>query len=148
MFELTPLALALLNWGTAPVIATRTVAADARTVHALLSNPASQACLVAGVHPLLRPHVRPRKTSNPRFLHTHVQLGHRNMLWMTAMSSVRASSSRVAAPARASLTRRSSGGPADAVRADAGPWVIETTRVRVSSASIRRAWCAATFATA
>jgi hypothetical protein len=85
MFELTLLALlnSLMNWGTAPVIATRTVAADAPTVHALLSDPASQARLVAGVNPLLRPHVRPGKTSNPRFLHTHVQLGHRNMLWIT-----------------------------------------------------------------
>lgn len=85
MFELTLLALlnSLMNWGTAPVIATRTVAADAPTVHALLSEPASQACLVAGVNPLLRPHVRPTKTSNPRFLHTHVQLGNRNMLWIT-----------------------------------------------------------------
>lgn len=85
MFELTLLALlnSLTNWGTAPVIATRTVAADAPTVHALLCDPASQARLVAGVNPLLRPHVRPSKTSNPRFLHAHVQLGHRNLLWIT-----------------------------------------------------------------
>lgn len=85
MFELTILALlnSVMNWGTAPVTATRTVATDAPTVHALLSDPASQACLVAGINPLLRPHVRPSKTSNPRFLHAHVQLGHRNMLWIT-----------------------------------------------------------------
>lgn len=85
MFELTLLALlnSLMNWGTAPVFATQTVSADAPTVHALLSDPASQACLVAGINPLLRPQVRLSKTANPRFLHTHVQLGHRNMLWIT-----------------------------------------------------------------
>jgi len=85
MFELTVLALlnSLMNWGTAPVMATRTVAADATTVRALLSDPANQACLVAGVNPLLRPHICLTKTSNPRFLHTRVQLGHHNMLWVT-----------------------------------------------------------------
>ncbi|MEA2192356.1 MAG: hypothetical protein QOI73_2477 [Solirubrobacteraceae bacterium] len=85
MLELTVLALlnSLNNWGTTPVIATRTMAADAPTLHALLCDPASQERLIAGVNPLLRPHVRLSKTANPRFLHTHVQLGQRKILWIT-----------------------------------------------------------------
>lgn len=85
MFELTLLALlnSLKNWGTAPVIATRTVPADAPAVLAMLADPASQSRLVAGVNPRLRPHVRACKTSNPRFLHAQVQLRQRNMLWIT-----------------------------------------------------------------
>lgn len=85
MVELTLIALLnrLMNWGKAPVIATRTVAADAPALHALLSDRACQSRLVAGVSPLLLPDVRPSPASNPRFLHCHVRLARRDVLWIT-----------------------------------------------------------------
>ena len=48
MIELTLLALLnrMMNWGLAPLIATRTVAADAPTLHRLLCDPANQLRLV------------------------------------------------------------------------------------------------------
>jgi hypothetical protein len=52
MIELTLLVLLnrLTNWGLAPLIAARTVAADAAALHRFLSDPANQVRLV-GAHP-------------------------------------------------------------------------------------------------
>jgi hypothetical protein len=77
MVELTLLALLnrLMNWGCAPVIATRIVAADASTLRAVVSDPASQWRLVAGVSPLLRPRAQLGPTSSSRLVPVGVQLG-------------------------------------------------------------------------
>lgn len=80
-------ALALLNilheWGRAPVIASRVVAADAETLHRLVSDPASQWRLVAGVSPLLAPRARLARSCHPRFVHASVSIGRRDALWIT-----------------------------------------------------------------
>jgi hypothetical protein len=85
MVELTVLALfnQLLNWGCAPVIATRVVAADACTLRALVSDPASQWRLVAGFSPRLRPRAQVGPNSSTRLVPVRVQLGRRDVLWIT-----------------------------------------------------------------
>lgn len=85
MLELALLSLLnrLMNWGTAPVIATRTVVADAPTLHDLLRDEREQARLVAGISPLARPYAQPIPGSNPRFLHARVLLGRHELLWIT-----------------------------------------------------------------
>jgi hypothetical protein len=85
MLELAPIVLLnrLTNWGTAPVIATRAVAADVSTVHALLADPVNQRHLVTGVSPRLRPRVRMSARVGPRHLHASVLLGRRDLLWIT-----------------------------------------------------------------
>ncbi|HVF77658.1 MAG TPA: hypothetical protein VNA28_05130 [Solirubrobacteraceae bacterium] len=64
-------------------MATRVVAADATTLQALVSDPANQARLFDGVSSLLRPraHVDPRVFA--RLVKIRVQLGHRDVLWLT-----------------------------------------------------------------
>jgi hypothetical protein len=85
MLELQFLALlnSLLNWGTAPVFATRAVAADAPTVHGLLSDPAHARELAAGIPPLLRARVRMTPNAGPRFRRATVQLAGRDVLRLT-----------------------------------------------------------------
>jgi hypothetical protein len=85
MLELQCLALlnSLMNWGTAPVFATRAVAADAPTVHVLLSDPAHERALAAGIPATLRPRVRMSPKAGPRFRHASVQLAGRDTLWLT-----------------------------------------------------------------
>jgi hypothetical protein len=62
MIELVFLALLnrLMNWGLTPLIATRTVAADAGTLHRFLSEPANQLRLLRKVPAGLEIHVKPR----------------------------------------------------------------------------------------
>lgn len=85
MLELASLALLgrLHEWGRAPVIATRVVAADAATLHRLVSDPASQWRLVDGVSPRLRARARLVPGHHPRFVHAVVTLGRRDVLWIT-----------------------------------------------------------------
>lgn len=85
MVELIVLALAsrLMNWGCAPVIATRIVAADAPTLRAVIADPASQWRLVAGVCSRLRPRAHVVPTSSERVVPVRVQLGRRDVLWIT-----------------------------------------------------------------
>lgn len=73
----------LTNWGLSPVIATRTVAADADDLSAAVGDPASQWRLVAGISPVLRPSAHVEASPNPRFVHATVRLGHRDALWIT-----------------------------------------------------------------
>jgi hypothetical protein len=62
MIELVFIALLnrLTNWGLAPLIATRTVAADAGTLHDFLAEPANQLRLLRRAPRDLEVHVQPR----------------------------------------------------------------------------------------
>jgi hypothetical protein len=85
MVELAALALlnSLHEWGREPVIATRVVAADVATLRKLVSDPASQWRLVAGVSPRLHAAASVAPGRHPRFVHARVTLGHREALWIT-----------------------------------------------------------------
>jgi hypothetical protein len=85
MFEIPLLALmnTLANWGTAPVIATRVVPADAPALRALLDDPGFQRRLVGRVSPLLHPQVQLSPHSGSRYVHATVRLRHRDVLWIT-----------------------------------------------------------------
>lgn len=89
MIELMVLALLqrLTNWGRAPVIASRVIAADAPTLLALVSDPRGQWRLVAGVNPLLRPHASVGTSRTPRLVPVRVRLRDRDVLWVTWMLS-------------------------------------------------------------
>lgn len=83
MIELALLALfhRLMNWGLSPLIATRTVAADAADVHRFLSDPAHQLLLAGG-----RPHdgaARVRPSSSERVVSVELMRGKRTVLWVT-----------------------------------------------------------------
>lgn len=83
MIELALLALfhRLMNWGLSPLIATRTVAADAATVHRFLSDPGHQLLLAGG-----RPHhgaARVRPSSSGRVVSVELMRGRRTVLWVT-----------------------------------------------------------------
>jgi hypothetical protein len=94
----------LVNWGLAPIIVTRTIAADADALHGLLANPANQWRLatafadIAGLEPagercdarLRLPlgvrrhasmHVKPSRRH--RLLTTELRLSHRTVAWIT-----------------------------------------------------------------
>jgi hypothetical protein len=85
MIELTLLTLLnrLMNWGRAPVIATRAIVADAATLLALVSDPAAQWRIVEGVSPRLRPHAHVEQSRSARLVPVRVQLGRRDVLWIT-----------------------------------------------------------------
>jgi hypothetical protein len=85
MVELTFLALMnrLMNWGRAPVIATRCIVADAGTLLALVSDPANQWRLVDGVNPRLRPRADVQPSRSKRLVCVRVQFGRRDVLWVT-----------------------------------------------------------------
>jgi hypothetical protein len=85
MIELAILALLnrLMNWGCAPVIATRLIAADAAALRALVADPSGQWRVVAGVPALLRPHASVGTSASLRLVPVRVQLGHRDVLWIT-----------------------------------------------------------------
>ena len=85
MVELAVLALLnrLMNWGRAPVIATRVIAADAPVLLALVSDPNGQWRLVAGVSPLLRPRANVATSASSRLVPVRVQLRGRDVLWIT-----------------------------------------------------------------
>lgn len=85
MVELAILALLnrLMNWGCAPVIATRVIAADAAALRALVADPGGRRRLVAGVSARLRPHAGIATSASARLVPVRVQLGHRDVLWIT-----------------------------------------------------------------
>jgi hypothetical protein len=85
MIELTFLALMnrLMNWGLAPVFATRVIAADAATLLALVADPAGQGRLLEGVSPRLRPRADVQPSRSPRLVSVRVQLRRRDALWVT-----------------------------------------------------------------
>ena len=83
MIELVFLALLnrLMNWGLTPLIATRTVAADAGTLHHFLSEPANQLRLLRRVPRGLDVHVQPR--AKGRVVTVEILRGRRTALWAT-----------------------------------------------------------------
>ena len=89
MVELTLLALMnrLMNWGCAPVIASRVIAADAPTLLSLVSDSRGQRRLVAGLSPLLRPHASVGTIRTPRVVPVRVQLLGRDVAWVTWLLS-------------------------------------------------------------
>lgn len=86
MIELTFLALLhrLMNWGVTPLIATRTVAADAAALHRFLCDPANQLRLLGG-----RPRglaglaARTRAAASGRVITVELVRGDRTVLWLT-----------------------------------------------------------------
>ena len=85
MVELIGLALcnSVINWGLSPVNATRTVAADAATLKAVVADQDTQGRLVDGISPLLRPSARLEPSRHPRFVHAMVRMRGRDVLWIT-----------------------------------------------------------------
>ena len=83
MIELVFLALLnrLMNWGLTPLIATRTVTADAGTLHHFLSEPANQLRLLRRVPGDLEVHVQPR--AKGRVVFVEILRGRRTALWAT-----------------------------------------------------------------
>ena len=83
MIELVFLALLnrLMNWGLAPLIATRTVAADAGTLHHFLSEPANQLRLLRRVPRGLELDVQPR--AKGRVVSVEILRRRRTALWAT-----------------------------------------------------------------
>jgi hypothetical protein len=97
MVELTLLTLlnGLMNWGRAPVIATRSIVADAATLLALVSDPAAQWRIVDGVSPRLRPRARVEPGRSSRLVKVRVRLGRRDVLWITWMLTPRRGTTEV-----------------------------------------------------
>ncbi|MEA2195247.1 MAG: hypothetical protein QOG42_1681 [Solirubrobacteraceae bacterium] len=83
MIELALLALLhrLMSWGLAPLIATRTVAADAAALHRFLSDPANQLRLAARAPRHAAVRVRP--SASGRVLSVEILRGARTVLWAT-----------------------------------------------------------------
>lgn len=83
MIELTFLALLnrLMNWGLAPLIATRTVAADLAALHRFLSEPANQLCLAGARAHDVGARVRP--STSQRVISVEILRGRRSVLWLT-----------------------------------------------------------------
>jgi len=83
MIELVFLAMLsrLMNWGLTPLIATRTVAADAGTLHHFLSEPANQLRLLRRVPRGLEVHVRP--WAKGRVVAVEILRRRRTVLWAT-----------------------------------------------------------------
>lgn len=83
MIELVFLTLLnrLMNWGLAPLIATRTVAADAGTLHHFLSEPGNQLRLLRRAPRDLELHVQPR--AKGRVVSVEMLRGRRTALWAT-----------------------------------------------------------------
>jgi hypothetical protein len=83
MIELVFLGLLtrLMNWGLAPLIATRTVAADAGTLQHFLSEPANQLRLLRKVPRDLEVHVQPR--AKGRVISVELVRRRRTALWAT-----------------------------------------------------------------
>jgi hypothetical protein len=83
MIELVFLALLnrLMNWGLTPLIATRTVAADAGTLQQFLAEPANQLRLLRKVPRDLEVHVKPR--AKGRVVCVEILRGRRTALWAT-----------------------------------------------------------------
>lgn len=89
MIELTALILLnrLYNWGRTPVTATRVIPADSATLHTLVADPASQWRMVDDLHRLLRAHAQIGPTVTKGLVPVRVQLGGRDVLWLTWMLS-------------------------------------------------------------
>lgn len=95
MIELVFLALLnrLMNWGLAPVIATRTVAADAGTLQHFLSDPANQLRLFRRTPRNIEVRVQPR--AKGRVLSVEILRGRRTALWATWILSAKRGTTEV-----------------------------------------------------
>ena len=71
----------LVNCGLAPIIATRTVAADAAVLRGLLSDPASQHQLLLG--PRRRASLNAKPSRSGRVITTELRVGRRTVAWLT-----------------------------------------------------------------
>lgn len=82
MIELTLLSLLdrMLNWGLAPLLATRAVAADGATLRRLLSDPANHVRLAGGPRDL---HARVRPSTSQRVVCVELLYRERSVLWAT-----------------------------------------------------------------
>jgi hypothetical protein len=102
MVELAALAVltAIHEWGREPVVATRVVAADAAVLHALVSDPACQWRLHAGLPAALRARAHVAPSRHPRFVHASVRLGERDALWITWILTPRRGTTEVALAAQ------------------------------------------------
>jgi hypothetical protein len=69
-----------MSWGVSPLIATRTVAADAATLHRFLRDPANQLCLAGEAHDVSA-HVESRAAG--RVVSVELLRGPRTVLWLT-----------------------------------------------------------------
>ena len=83
MIELVFLALLnrLMNWGLTPLIATRTVAADAGTLHHFLAEPGNQRRLLRKVPRDLEVQVQPR--AKGRVVAVEILRRRRSVMWAT-----------------------------------------------------------------
>jgi hypothetical protein len=83
MIELTFLVLVnrLMSWGLAPLIVTRTVAADAAALHRFLSDPTNQLRLIDGRPRVSGAHVRP--STSGCVISVELLRGRRTVLWVT-----------------------------------------------------------------
>jgi hypothetical protein len=97
MLELTYLALLhrLMNWGRDPVIATRVIAADTPTLHALVSDPGAQSRLLDGISPLLRPRATIEPSPSARLVSVALTLCGRDALWITWILTARRGTTEV-----------------------------------------------------
>ena len=85
MIELAFLVLLnrLMNWGRAPVIATRAIAADAKKLRALVSDPAAERRIIDGVGLRLRPQAHVEPSRSERVVTVRLTRGRRDLLWLT-----------------------------------------------------------------
>ena len=111
MIELAFLVLLnrLMNWGRTPVIATRAIAADAKQLLALVSDPAGERRIIDGIGLRLRPqaHVEPGRSE--RVVTVRLTRGRRDLLWLTWILSPNRGTTEVdlaaQLPSRALLAR-------------------------------------------
>lgn len=85
MIELAFLVLLnrLMNWGRTPVIATRAIAADAKQLLALVSDPAGERRIIDGIGLRLRPQAHVEPSRSERIVSVRLTLGRRDLLWLT-----------------------------------------------------------------
>lgn len=73
----------LTNWGRAPVIATRAIAADAKTLLALVCDPAGERRIIDGVGLRVPPRAHVEPSHSERVVTVRLTLGRRDLLWLT-----------------------------------------------------------------
>lgn len=99
----------LMNWGRAPVIATRAIAADAEKLRALVSDPAAERRIIDGVGLRVPPRAHVEPSRSDRVVTVRLTLGRRDLLWLTWILSPNRGTTEVdlaaQLPSRALLAR-------------------------------------------